>query len=131
MFQTYNINILYSATMPIDFLQVLFLFITAMFITCQTHILYPAARFNIYSLFFFLLPLYKTYNIHTRRQCLFLQVLFLFITAMFITCQTHILYPAARSIFIHILDKSCYTLFTLVGKAFRPRDHCLERCFAP
>ena len=97
--------------------QVLFLFITALFITYQTHVLYAAASpisihyCSIHYLsntclirgggksYFNSLLLYSLLIKHmsyTRWQ-----VLFQFITALFITYQTHVLYAVASPISIH------------------------------
>ena len=84
--------------------QVLFLFITALFITCQTYVLYAAAspifihycsvyylpnvciicggKSYFYSILLCSLHAVK-YTSYRRRQ-----ILFLFITALFITCKT-------------------------------------------
>ena len=96
--------------------QVLFLFISDLFITCQIHVLYTAANpisihyCSVHYLpdvclicggksYFYSLLLYSLLVEHmsyTRRQ-----VLFLFTTDLFITCQIHVLYTAANPISIY------------------------------
>ena len=73
---------------------VLFLFITALFITCQNASLIRGHQSYFYSLLPCSLLAVKRMS-YMRRQ-----ILFLFITALFITCRTHVLYMAASPISI-------------------------------